>query len=93
MRSDIPDSLGERIVAVLGEPAAHELLDVLTRPPEERVAVIGKLHARSETRALAESLIDLEEDEPARLRFTEARGVGWETTSSGAPTTLRSRRQ
>jgi hypothetical protein len=47
---------------------ARELLDVLTRPDADRAALIGRLHQREDAAWLAELLIDLEEDEPARLR-------------------------
>jgi hypothetical protein len=48
--------------------ARRDLLFVLQSPPESRARLIGPLHAREDTRDLAESLIDLEEDE--LLRWT-----------------------
>jgi hypothetical protein len=48
-------------------PAARaELLHVLVLPDIERSARIGELHRNPKTRALAELLIDLEEDRAAR---------------------------
>jgi hypothetical protein len=61
-----------RIVAAVGEAGARELLDVLTRPDADRAALIGRLHQREDAEWLAELLIDLEEDEPARLRLVAA---------------------
>jgi hypothetical protein len=56
------DSLGDCIVAFLGEPAARELLDVLTRSDADRAALIGRLHQREDATWLAELLIDIESD-------------------------------
>jgi hypothetical protein len=65
--------IGRRVIAApLGETGALELLDVLTRPDADRAALIGRLSLRADGEWLAELLIDLEEDEPARLRFVEA---------------------
>jgi len=47
-------------VAVLGEPAARELLDAITRSDADRAALIGRLYTRSDTEWLAELLMDLE---------------------------------
>jgi hypothetical protein len=55
----------------LGEPAARELLDVLTRSDADRAALIGRLHRRDDARWLAELLTDLEVDETARLQLAE----------------------
>jgi hypothetical protein len=45
-------------------------------PDADRAALIGRLHRREGAEWLAELLIDLEEDEPARLRLVAAlRGV------------------
>jgi hypothetical protein len=63
---------GARVVAVLGEPAARELLEALEPSDEERAPLIGRLHARDDTRWLAELLIDLEDDEIARFRLVDA---------------------
>ena len=70
----MPEDVGARVVAALGEPAARELLDVLERSDVDRAALIGGLHARDDARWLAELLIDLEDDvgEIARLRLIEA---------------------
>ncbi len=43
---DAFDDLGRGIVAALGEPAAGELLDVITHPDADRAALIGRLHQR-----------------------------------------------
>jgi hypothetical protein len=65
-------SIRDRIAAAVGEAGAAELLDVLTRPVADRAALIGRLHRREDAEWLAELLIDLEEDEPARLRLVAA---------------------
>ncbi|MDP9330002.1 MAG: hypothetical protein M3P11_05090 [Actinomycetota bacterium] len=49
-------------LAALGEPAARELLDVLTRSDVDRAALIGRLHQRVDARWLAEVLMELESD-------------------------------
>jgi hypothetical protein len=51
---------------------ALELLDVLTRSEADRAALIGRLSLRVDGEWLAELLIDLEEDEPARLHLVAA---------------------
>lgn len=68
------DDLGPRIVDALGEPAAHELLDVLTRSDADRAALIGRLHQREDAAWLAELLIDIESDpdDITRLQVIEA---------------------
>jgi hypothetical protein len=45
---------------------------VLTRSEADRAALIGRLSLRADAEWLAELLIDLEEDEPARLHLVEA---------------------
>jgi hypothetical protein len=45
---------------------------VLTRPDADRAALIGRLSLRADGEWLAELLIDLEEDEPARLHLVAA---------------------
>jgi hypothetical protein len=66
-------SVGERVVSALGEPAARELLDVLERSDADRAALIGRLHVRDDAAWLAELLMDLEDDtgEIARLRLVD----------------------
>jgi hypothetical protein len=59
---DESNDLGSRIVSALGEPAARELLDVLTRDDAERAALIGRLARRDDAMWLAELLIDIETD-------------------------------
>jgi hypothetical protein len=66
------ENVGTRIVAVLGEPAARELLDVLTRCDADRASLIGRLYGRPDARWLAEVLTDLEVDEIARLQLADA---------------------
>ncbi len=61
--------LGARIVAALGEPAARELLDVLTRSDADRAALIGRLHVREEAAWLTELLIEIESDPDDLTRF------------------------
>jgi hypothetical protein len=65
----VPEGIGQRVVAALGEPAARELLEVLERPDADRAALIGRLHVRGDAEWLAELLIDLEDErgEIARL--------------------------
>lgn len=46
--------VGARVVAVLGEPAARELLEVLERSDADRAATIARLHAREDAAWLAE---------------------------------------
>jgi hypothetical protein len=36
------DDVGSRVVAILGEPAARELLEVLERSDADRAALIGR---------------------------------------------------
>jgi hypothetical protein len=57
-----PAAVGARIVAALGEPAARELLDVLSRSDADRAALIGRLHQREDMTWLAELLIEIESD-------------------------------
>jgi hypothetical protein len=45
---------------------------LLTGADADRAALIGRLHQREDAAWLAELLIDLEEDEPARLRLVAA---------------------
>jgi hypothetical protein len=69
--------LRSRVVAAVGEVGARELLDALTRSEADRAALIGRLTQRADAEWLAELLIDLEENEPARLYLVEAlRAVG-----------------
>jgi hypothetical protein len=42
--------LWPRIVAILGEGGARDLLDAIPRPDEERAALIARLHATDEAR-------------------------------------------
>lgn len=61
--------IGRRVIDVLDEPAAREVLDVLTRPDADRAALIGRLYACDDARRLAEVLMDLEGDDDLRARF------------------------
>jgi hypothetical protein len=61
--------LGCRIVAALGEPAARELLDLLTRPDADRAALIGRLHLRDDAGWLADLLIEIESDPDDLVRL------------------------
>jgi hypothetical protein len=67
------EDVGDRIVTVLGEPAARELLEVLERSDADRATVIARLHSRADAVWLAEVLMDLEDDvgEIARLRLVD----------------------
>jgi hypothetical protein len=49
-----------------------QLLDVLTRSEADRAALIGRLSHKADAEWLAELLIDLEQDEPARLHLVDA---------------------
>jgi hypothetical protein len=42
----MPEDVDARVVAVLGESAAREMLDVLERSDADRAALIGRLRAR-----------------------------------------------
>jgi hypothetical protein len=66
--------LGARIVAAIGEPAARELLDALTRAQADRAALIGRLHLREDATWLAELLMDIESDpdDLTRVQIVEA---------------------
>jgi hypothetical protein len=66
------DEIAARVVSAVGEAGARELLGVPTRPEADRAALIGRLAQRDDAAWLAEVLIDLEEDEPARLHLIEA---------------------
>jgi hypothetical protein len=59
-------------VAAVGERGEGELLDVLTGSEADRAALIGGLWLRADGEWLAEVLVDLEEDEPARLHLVVA---------------------
>jgi hypothetical protein len=76
------DDLGSRIVTALGEPAARELLDVLTRPDADRAALIGRLHQRDDTTWLAELFMDIDSDpdDITRLKLIGALGCPHVTT-------------
>ena len=69
----MPEGVGERVVAALGEPAARELLEVLERPDADCAALIGRLYDREDAAWLAELLMDLEDEvgEMARLRLAD----------------------
>ena len=69
----MPEEIGERVVAALGEPAARELLEILERSDADRAALIGRLHIREDAAWLAELLMDLEDDlgEVARLPLVD----------------------
>ena len=53
--NDESAALGRRVVGILGEGAARELLDVMTRSEEDRAAIIGRLSQRDDATVLAES--------------------------------------
>jgi hypothetical protein len=62
----------QQVIDALGEPAARELLDVLTRSEEDRAAVIGRLFQRDDMQIVAQALTDLEEDEFTRMQLIVA---------------------
>jgi hypothetical protein len=66
------EDIRARVAGAVGEGGARELLDVLTRSEADRAALIGRLSLRADAGWLAELLIDLEEDGPARLHLIEA---------------------
>lgn len=61
----VTSDISSRIVAAVGEAGA-QLLDVLIRSEADRAALIGRLSLRADGEWLAELLIDLVADEPAR---------------------------
>jgi hypothetical protein len=69
------DTLGTHIVNTLGEPAALELLDVLTRSEADRAALTVRLYRREDARWLAEVLIDIETDPDDITRMRLADGL------------------
>ena len=86
----IEQKLRSRVDA-LGPGLRAELLGILLLPDSERARRIGEYHQRSRTRALAELLIDLEEDIALRgivieeLRPKEAQyWSGWTLTATDA---------
>jgi hypothetical protein len=66
------EEIGRRVVDAFGPTAALELFDALTRPEDRRASLIGRLSQREDASWLAELLVDLEMDEPARLQLAEA---------------------
>jgi hypothetical protein len=61
------------LVEVLGDRGCRELLALLMRPTDDRVALIGKLYAEGgNRRELAETLIDQEADEVGRWEVIDA---------------------
>jgi hypothetical protein len=56
------DELGLRIIGVLGEDGARELLDVCSRSDEDRSTLIRRLTLHSKGEWLAEILIDFEHE-------------------------------
>jgi hypothetical protein len=61
--------LGRRLLEVLGKPAARELLGVLGRSDEDRAALIRRLRASDQGRALAELLADIGADPDDLVRL------------------------
>jgi AbiU2 len=64
-----PGYMVGKVALYLGEGAARELLEVLKGTPEDRAVLIGRLYARPESRWLAESLRDIEEDPDDLVRL------------------------
>lgn len=73
MTDDTTD-VGARVIAVLGEPAARELLEALEKSEDKRAALIARLYAREDARWPAEFLTDLEDErgELARLLLVDS---------------------
>ena len=69
----MPEGIGERVTAALGEGGARELLEVLERSDADRAQLIGRLYVRDDAAWLAELLMDLEGDvgEIARFRLVD----------------------
>jgi hypothetical protein len=70
LRTPSPEAVNLQLslpVASDGAPLKHP-----ARGNADRAALIGRLHQREDAAWLAELLIDLEEDEPARLRLVAA---------------------
>jgi hypothetical protein len=59
----------ERFLRKIGPQARAELLAALPASVEDRAARIGRLHVHADADLIAELLIELEVNEPARLRF------------------------
>ena len=81
---------GRQVVAILGEPAARELLDVLmTRSRQERAEAIDRLLDRQTIALLVEALIDLEAGVLTRAQqlegLAEVLGVGRPARPSQTP--------
>jgi hypothetical protein len=66
------DRLIADAVASLPGPVALRLLETLMAEPADRAARIGDLYADGRTRALAELLIDLEENRALGLDLAQA---------------------
>jgi PAS domain-containing protein len=66
-------TLGPRIISILGVDGSKQLLAALEGAESDRTALVGDLSRRENAGWLADLLIDLEMDEPARLRI--ARGL------------------
>lgn len=66
--------LGRRLLEILGEPAARELLGVLARSDDDRAELVRRLRASERGRALADLLADIEDDpdDLVRLRLIGA---------------------
>jgi hypothetical protein len=66
--------LGRRLLDILGEPAARELLGVLGRSDEDRAELVRRLRGREHGRALADLLVDIgaDPDDLVRLRLIGA---------------------
>ncbi|MGE5461659.1 MAG: hypothetical protein ACM3WR_13720 [Solirubrobacterales bacterium] len=66
--------LGRRLLEILGEPAARELLGVLERSDEDRAALVRRLRESERGRTLADLLADIgaDPDDLVRLRLIGA---------------------
>jgi hypothetical protein len=61
-----------QLADALGERGSRELLAILERPIEDRVALIGRLYPQGgPPKELAEMLIDLEADDAGRREVIE----------------------
>jgi hypothetical protein len=79
MSIERPDEIIREVAESMPDSMAEEMLEAIMLPPDERAALIGRLH-QGERSAFAELLIDLEEDRQLGLDFAQVlkarRGVG-----------------
>jgi len=64
----------DRVIDLVGEKNARSLLKILTLADDDRVVFVARLHQRTDARALADVLTDIESDpdDLVRLRLIGA---------------------